>query len=103
MCVFIYYCFYTTYICKLFFANRPASLIPLHFHFLSLLKRLLPLPIKHSLKKKTKLRKNLKSNQQEEEKKKQLFQFLAAMMFIQVTIHIASCYTIEFIIMIHHL
>jgi len=35
--------------------------------------------------------------------KKQLFQFLAAMMFIQVTIHIASCYTIEFIIMIHHL
>ena len=75
MCVFIYYCFYTTYICKLFFANRPASLIPLHFHFLSLLKRLLPLPIKHSLKKKTKLRKNLKSNQQEEEKKNNFFNF----------------------------
>jgi len=73
MCVYLYInCFYTTYICKLFFANRPASLTSLlHFHFLSLLKkRLLPLPYqKNSLKTKLRKKSKIQPNVKEEEKK----------------------------------
>jgi len=100
--VYLYITVSTPHTYVSFFCESSRFAHPFTFSFSLFAETFIAPPYQTFFEKKTKLRKNLKSNQQEEEKK-QLFQFLAAMMFIQVTIHIASCYTIEFIIMIHHL